>query len=309
MSYPVTLSSLPLLGPAPRRSALSDLQLLPWLRLAARQLLVPELQERLEPYRPCPHCVTRAAWCGDGGGDGKRWDADALQAVGPLTPSLVIGAKADPYPPAEAAQGRTRQLLDSLRTSWTSWTRRPRQASRPRRTTRPPHAPGRLDAADVLLPAPGMEVTIFTRSPLILRDLDLLVELDQRHVVTVGVLIPAARAALATRLERSESPRHRAPSSPSLPSPDTRFELVLTLAAHGLAAEVLCTPIVPGLNNGTAELGRLFAKAWEAGARDVRPAPRHPALPPTTAECRHLLPLFHRLRLEQGFPRTLPGRG
>jgi hypothetical protein len=309
MSYPVTLSSLPLLGPAPRRAQLSDLQLLPWLRLAARQLLGPELLERIEPYRPCLHCVTRAAWCGNGAGDGKRWDAGALQAVGPLTPALVVGAKADPYPPAESTQGRTRGLLEWLLSSRTSRTGR---TARTGRTSRPPLAPGGLDACDALATAPGMEVTIFTRSPLVLRDLDLLVELDQRHVVTVGVLIPAARAALATRLERSGSPRHRAsssPSPPSPPSPEIRFELVQTLAANGIATEVLCTPIVPGLNNGAAELGRLFAKAWQAGARDVRPAPRHPALPPTAAESRHLLPLFHRLRLEQGFPRTLPGRG
>ena len=82
-----------------------------------------------------------------------------------------------------------------------------------------------------------------------------------------------------------------------------------TLAAHGIAVEVLCTPVVPGRNNGIEALRRLFDLAHQAGVCDVRPAPRHPALQPTDAESRQLLALFHRLRLEQGFPRTLPGRG
>jgi hypothetical protein len=304
MSYLATLPALPLLPPATRgavavragsassnhsagsagsdiayrrrRSQLSDLQLLPWLRLAARQLLGPELQERIEPYRPCVRCVRRATWCGEGGeGCGPSEPASrALRGVNPLTPSLVIGSKADPYPLAESLQRRTRELLGTL-------------------DSLAPLAPR--------APTTGMEISIFTRSQLILRDLDLLAELDQRHMVTVGVLIPAAGAALAGRLEgRGGQPPH---------PPNSRFELVRALAAHGIAAEVVCTPIVPGLNNGASDLGRLFEMAWQAGASDVRPAPHHPALPPNTAESRHLLALFHRLRLERGFPRTIPGRG
>jgi len=92
-------------------------------------------------------------------------------------------------------------------------------------------------------------------------------------------------------------------------SPAARFELVRTLAAHGIATEVVCTPIHPGLNNGVAVLRQLFDLAYRAGAFDVRPAPRHPAMPPSSAESRQLLALFHRLRLERGFPRVLPGRG
>jgi DNA repair photolyase len=222
-------------------------------------------------------------------GQGLRLDVSELfdslhLGITPLTPSLILGAKADPYPPAEATQRRTRRLLEDVREN---------QA------------------------ISGLEISILTRSPLLLRDLDLLVDLDQRHAVTVSILIPAAEAKLASRLEASAPSFHPvqstrpalSPAASSPPSPNTRFELVHTLAAHGIATQVLCTPVQPGLNNSVAVLRRLFDRAHNAGASDVCPAPRHPALRPTAAESRQLLALFHRLRLERGFPRTLPGRG
>jgi hypothetical protein len=309
MSYPAsltTLSSFPALSchaaarpqvapappawrtPAPPPAHPS--QLLEWLRLAARQVFGTELTARIEPYRACRRCVSQVRWCGEGL-PAHPETAPGLQDVGitPITPSLVIGAKADPYPPAEAARLRTRGLLLQL--------------ARPVRSLRSPSENGT---------GHSLEISILTRSPLLLRDLDLLVDLDQRHALTVGVLIPAADPKLARRLESTWAvPQPPAPtsSSPSPASPAARFELIRALAAHGIATEVVCTPIQPGVNNGVAVLRRLFDLAHQAGARDVRPAPRHPALPPSSAESRQLLALFRRLRLERGFPRTLPGRG
>ncbi len=205
-----------------------------------------------------------------------------ITEITPLTPSLILGAKADPYPPAEATQRLTQRTLRRLLE---------RFAGDPRETS-------------TLSAISGIEISILTRSPLLLRDLDLLVDLDRSHAVTVSVLIPAVEAELAARIEANTS----SPSSPSPPSPDTRFELVHALAAHGIATRVVCTPIQPGLNNSVAVLRRLLARAHEAGAFDVSPAPRHPALRPTSAESRQLLALFHRLRLERGFPRASPGR-
>jgi len=310
MSQPAIASSLLSFSPIPRRAAASfparlpvsppatpvlparaphPSQLLDWLRLAARQVFGAELAARLEPYRACRCCVAQVRWCGEGvPARSDPWlqsvrssqPLPLLQEITPLTPALILGAKADPYSPAESAQRRTRRLLERL-------------AGAPREIF-------------------GMEISILTRSPLLLRDLDLLVDLDRRHAVTVSVLIPAAEADLASRVEAAgptpPSPPSL-PSPPSVPSPDTRFELVRTLAAHGIATRVLCTPVQPGLNNGVAVLRRLFGRAREAGAFDVTPAPRHPALRPTAAESRQLLALFHRLRVERGFPRTVPGRG
>jgi hypothetical protein len=259
--------------PAP--SQLPDL--FDWLRLATRQLFRAELEARLEPYRACRCCVAQVRWCGEGVPTGTvpldRSAGAPDGGITPLTPCLILGAKADPYSAAEATQRLTQRTLRRLRELFAG---DPREIST----------------------ISGIEISILTRSPLLLRDLDLLVDLDRRHAVTVSVLIPAAEAELAGRIEANTSP----------PSPDTRFELVHTLAAHGIATRVVCTPIQPGLNNSVAVLRRLLARAHEAGAFDVSPAPRHPALRPTSAESRQLLALFHRLRLERGFPRTSPGR-
>jgi DNA repair photolyase len=197
--------------------------------------------------------------------------------LGAGRPALTLGAKADPYPQAESALGLTRHLLETL----------------------------------AALPAggEGLSLNLLTRSPLLLRDLDLLAELDQRHAVRVGVVIGAADRALARRIEPQARPWQDAGERVTGASPAERFALVRELADRGIDASVVCTPLVPGFNNGAAALCRLFERAAAAGAADVVPAPRHPALPPTAFESRHLLPLFHRLRLEHGFPRALPGRG
>lgn len=273
MSYPAILSTFPSFSPAVRRPAAAAAyrrparppapagQLVDWLRLAARGLFDAGLEERLEPYAPCSRCVARVRWCG--GCEGGRVGAGGLGNVTPLTSKLILGAKAEPYPAGEVAQRRTRRLLRRV---------------------------ARLSDA--------LEVSILTRSPRLLRDLDLLVELDQRHAVTVDVLIAAADPEGAHDLE---------PAGTAAPA--ERFDLVRVLATAGIAARVLCTPILPGLNNSAAALRRLCEQARESGATDVLPAPHHPALPPTSAESRSLLALFHRLRLEHGFPRGLPGRG
>ena len=255
-----------------------------WLRLATRQLFRAELEARLEPYRACRCCVAQVRWCGEGVPTGTvplDPPHGGIAGITPLTPCLILGAKADPYPPAEATRRLTRRTLRRL-----------------------------LERPRAISTISGIEISILTRSPLLLRDLDLLVDLDRRHAVTVSVLIPAAEAELAARIETNTSPPSppSSPSPPSPPSPDSRFELVHALAAHGIATRVVCTPIQPGLNNSVAVLRRLLARAHEAGAFDVSPAPRHPALRPTSAESRQLLALFHRLRLERGFPRTSPGR-
>jgi hypothetical protein len=179
--------------------------------------------------------------------------------------SVRIGRRADPYPAVEASAEATRRLLESL--------------------------------ADL---KEGLAVSILTRSPLVLRDLDLLLDLDQKHAVSVGIVIPSADPSVARRVESH---------LPAPPSPAERFEVVRALASHGIATHVVCTPIAAGVNNSVPGLRRLLALASRAGASDVTSAPRHPALPPTPFEAEHLLPIFQRLRLEQGFPRAFVGRG
>jgi hypothetical protein len=336
MSYPAILLTLPAFSPVSRRRCFESAgsahpsQLLDWLRLAARQVFGCELAAKIEPYRACSRCISQVKWCGDGvparsdhSDHSYHFDRpdhfdrpepglgplDLWQAgITPLTPSLILGAKADPYCPAEAVLCRTRGLLERL-------VQAPRRAAAAanRRGARgmilaaaaAPQGDSPHEAQEPNPAMTGLEISILTRSPLLLRDLDLLADLDQRHAVTVAVLIPAADPRLARRLERT-GPANP-PGSPA--SLDDRFELVHTLASHGIATEVLCTPIEPGLNNSVAVLRALFDRAHQAGAFDVRPAPRHPGVPPTATESRQLLALFHRLRLERGFPRTVAARG
>jgi DNA repair photolyase len=206
---------------------------------------------------------------------------------------IAIGTAADPYQPAEERFGVTRSLLEAFA------------------------RPGVGE---------GLALTLVTRSPLVLRDLDLLAALDRRHAITVEVPIPTLDADLAGRLE------------PNAPPPAARLEAVAALAGEGIATRVLCDPVLPGINAGEATLRPLAAAAWAAGAFDVAavpltlgPATRSRFMPWLSEEFPRLAPLyrrlygrrahlrqadrnrllapFRRLRLEHGFPRARPGRG
>ena len=132
----------------------------------------------------------------------------------------------------------------------------------------------------------GLEITVVTRSPEIVRELDLLADLDRRCAVTVEMIASAAGPVLAWRLDA-----------------------VTRLAAEGIAVRVLC-PLVTGINDGEAALRKLLAAARDAGAWDVRAlaADHRPrlSLRPKAPEA---LATFRRLRLEYGFPREMAGRG
>src|ERR1700720_2441878 len=222
ISVPVRAVPAPAVRPSQLRRPLAKPSqppdLFDWLRLATRQLFRSELEARLEPYRACRGCVAQVRWCGEGVPTGTvpldrspgAPDREAVEIAGitPLTPCLILGATADPYSPAEAMQRLTQRTLRSLLESFAG---DPREIS-------------------TVSSISGIEISILTRSPLLLRDLDLLVDLDRRHAVTVSVLIPAAEAELADRIEANTSPS----SPPSPPSPDSRFELVHALAAQGI---------------------------------------------------------------------------
>jgi DNA repair photolyase len=172
----------------------------------------------------------------------------------------------------------------------------------------------------------GLQLRLCTRSPLLLRDLDLLRRLDHHHSVTVRVPLASPDPSLARALE-----------GPT-PLPQARLRLVEQVAAAGLAAEIVYGPILPDVNDDERSLAGLFRDARRAGARDV--IPHLLALRPTArrgflrwldeelpevsrgyrrmldfrgrlgaCEAEHVLAVFRRLRLEHGFPRTLPGRG
>ena len=99
--------------------------------------------------------------------------------------------------------------------------------------------------------------SIVTRSPMILRDLDLLTELARRAGLTVCVSIATADPELAHEIE------------PTVAPPDQRFKAVGALAAEGIRAGVLLAPILPGLTDTRPQLAAVVDAARQAGAHFV----------------------------------------
>jgi DNA repair photolyase len=134
----------------------------------------------------------------------------------------------------------------------------------------------------MLLAAEGLEILITTATPRVLREIDLLVELDRRHSVSVRMLVPLSRAE----------------------DPQLRFGAVRGLAAEGIATGVLLRALHNGIES--EETHRyLLEEAREAGAWEVEIDPGSLR----RNERDRLLALFRRLRLEHGFPRGIAGRG
>ena len=95
-------------------------------------------------------------------------------------------------------------------------------------------------------------VQIITRSPLITRDLDLLVGLNEHRAVSVTFSIPILDAETARALE------------PGAPPPSTRLRALSALSAAGIPTGVSLGPLIPGVND--ASIPETLAAAREAGA-------------------------------------------
>ncbi len=100
----------------------------------------------------------------------------------------------------------------------------------------------------------GYKVGIVTKSSLITRDIDLLVRIAGRNKLVLHVTITTADAELARKLE------------PRAPRPDLRFAAVKKLREAGLTAGVLCSPLLPGINDGLQSLEAVSSRAAAAGA-------------------------------------------
>jgi DNA repair photolyase len=135
--------------------------------------------------------------------------------------SLVIGTATDPYQPAERRFRLTRRILEVLRSYH------------------------------------GLSIEIITKSPLVVRDLDLLQALTQHHEVNVNISLATADPRLARRLELRS------------PVPGARLRALRRLTEGGVYAGLIVAPIIPGITDDWAGLARLMEAAKEAGARYV----------------------------------------
>jgi DNA repair photolyase len=98
---------------------------------------------------------------------------------------------------------------------------------------------------------------ITTRSPLVVRDLDLLVQCARRADVGVAVSIATLDDALAHEIE------------PTVAPPRQRLRAVRALADAGIRVGVAVAPVLPDLTDDPAALAAVVRAAADAGASHV----------------------------------------
>lgn len=99
--------------------------------------------------------------------------------------------------------------------------------------------------------------SVLTKSPLLLRDLDLLVELAETVGFTASLSVPTL-----------DEGAWRA-SEPHTPSPRARLEAVAELNRAGVPTGVMVAPLMPGINDDPRQVERILDLAAEAGATGV----------------------------------------
>jgi DNA repair photolyase len=99
--------------------------------------------------------------------------------------------------------------------------------------------------------------SVLTKSPLLLRDLDLMRQIAVRTEFSAALSVPT----LEERTWRA--------TEPHTPHPRARLEAVAELARAGIRTGVLIAPLMPGINDSPAQVARILELAMEAGAAYV----------------------------------------
>jgi DNA repair photolyase len=99
--------------------------------------------------------------------------------------------------------------------------------------------------------------SVLTKSPLLLRDLDLMRELNGRADFSAALSVPTIdeRAWRATE--------------PHTPNPRARLEAIAELTRAGIRTGVLVAPLMPGINDDPEQVAEILRLATEAGAAYV----------------------------------------
>jgi DNA repair photolyase len=133
---------------------------------------------------------------------------------------VAIGAATDPYQPAEGRYQLTRACLEALRDAWNPF-------------------------------------SIITRGPMIVRDLDVLVEASGRADVSVTFSVPTLDDDVWRKTE------------PSTAHPRQRLRALKQLVDAGVDARVGMAPILPGISDRPEQLRAVVQAAREAGATGI----------------------------------------
>jgi DNA repair photolyase len=166
---------------------------------------------------------------------------------------VVIGAATDPYQPAEGRFRLTRGCIEALG-----------EARNP--------------------------ISIITRGPLIVRDIDVLSEASRRADVTINVSIPTLDPEIWRRTEPGTAP------------PRQRLRAISRLVDAGIDVGVGMAPILPGLSDRPELLADVVRAARDAGATGIwtallnlRPGTREHFLENLARDWPELLPRYERL--------------
>jgi DNA repair photolyase len=172
---------------------------------------------------------------------------------------VAVGAATDPYQPAEGRYRLTRHCLEAFR-----------DFSNP--------------------------FSIITRGPMIVRDLDVLVEASRRAQVAVTFSIPTVDDEVWRKTE------------PSTAHPRQRLRALKQLVEAGVDARVGMAPILPGISDRPEQLREVVVAAREAGATGIwanllflRPGTREHFLQHLAADWPELLPHYEALYEERAY--------
>jgi DNA repair photolyase len=155
----------------------------------------------------------------------KRMAGEVLQRTLSRTPigadQIALGTATDPYQPAERKFELTRSMLG------------------------------------VFAKVGGLNLSITTKSALITRDLDLLVEINRRSRLSVNFSL----ITLNRRLQRILEPR--------APRPALRLAAIQKLTATGIRCNVLMMPMIPGITDAPTAIEAVIRAARRAGASGI----------------------------------------
>jgi DNA repair photolyase len=105
--------------------------------------------------------------------------------------------------------------------------------------------------------------SVLTKSPLVLRDLDLLKQIAEVTSVSASFSVPTLDEKVWRQTE------------PHTPNPRARLEAVAEVRKAGIPSSVLIAPLMPGVNDSPKQLEALLEMAAEAGATNVVPIALH----------------------------------
>src|SRR5277367_5923704 len=105
--------------------------------------------------------------------------------------------------------------------------------------------------------------SVLTKSPLLLRDLPLMLQIAQRASFSACLSIPT----LDEKAWRA--------TEPHTPSPRARLEAVAELNRAGIPTGVMIAPLMPGINDAPHQIEPLLEQAEQAGATSIRGVALH----------------------------------